>query len=113
MISQEKINDIVLKIAEHYDPERIYLFGSYATGTHTKDSDLDFIIIKNTDQPKHKRGRIVRKILIGSMVPMDLKIYTPKEFKAELSRQATFLNGIIKESKLLYERENSGIKKVD
>ena len=53
MISKTKISDIVNKIAKNYDPDKIILFGSYATGTANDDSDLDFIIVKNTDKPKH------------------------------------------------------------
>ena len=46
MISKTKISNIVNRIAENYDPEKIILFGSYATGTANDDSDLDFIIVK-------------------------------------------------------------------
>jgi len=104
MISDKKINEIVNKIAKNYDPEKIYLFGSYANGFPDENSDLDFIIVKNTDKPKHKRGREVRKDLIGSMVPIDLKVYTPGEFESEQKSDYTFLNSIMKEIKLLYER---------
>jgi len=61
MISETKISELVSKIAENYDPEKIILFGSYASGTANEDSDLDFIIVKKTDKPKHKRGREVRR----------------------------------------------------
>jgi len=63
MISRTKISDIVNKIAVNYKPERILLFGSYANDLANEDSDLDFIIIKKTDTPKHKRGREVRKFI--------------------------------------------------
>ena len=105
MISNSKISEIINKIAQHCDPEKILLFGSYANGTADEDSDLDFIIVKQTDLPKHKRGREVRKHLIGSMVPMDLKIYTPLEYESELKLNYSFLNSVIKESKILYERK--------
>jgi predicted nucleotidyltransferase len=106
MISRAKISDIVDKIAKNYRPDRILLFGSYANGTANEDSDLDFIIIKQTGTPKHKRGREVRRFLLGSMVPIDLKIYTPNEFSTESNSDHSFLNSAIKGSKVLYERKD-------
>jgi predicted nucleotidyltransferase len=106
MISEEKINDIIKKITSNYFPDKVILFGSYATGKASENSDLDFIIVKKTDLPKHRRGAEVRKFLYGSLVPMDLKVYTPEEFEMELDDKYSFLSSAIKDSKLLYEREN-------
>ena len=106
MISKTKISDIVNKIAKNYDPDKIILFGSYATGTANDDSDLDFIIVKNTDKPKHKRGREVRRFLLGAMIPIDLKIYTPNEFENEMNFSLSFLNSAMKNSIVIYERND-------
>lgn len=104
MINKTKISDIVSKIAKNYDPDKIILFGSYANNTANEDSDLDFIIVKNTDVPKQRRGRDVRRYLLGAMVPIDLKIYTPKEFEKECHSEFSFLHSAIKNSVVLYER---------
>jgi predicted nucleotidyltransferase len=106
MISETKISELVSKIAENYDPEKIILFGSYASGTANEDSDLDFIIVKKTDKPKHKRGREVRRFLLGSMIPIDLKIYTPNEFENERNYHLSFLNSAMKNSIVIYERND-------
>ena len=105
MISKTKIADVVNTIAENYDPDKIILFGSYATGTASDDSDLDFIIVKETNKPKHRRGREVRRFLLGAMIPIDLKIYTPNEFENERSFHLSFLNSALKDSILIYERD--------
>ena len=104
MISQSNISEIVDKISTGYKPAKIFLFGSYATGTPHPDSDLDFIIIKNTNTPKIKRGREVRKILHGALVPIDLKIYTPNEFEEESLNEFSFLHNALKTSKVVYEQ---------
>lgn len=106
MISKAKISELVDKISQNYKPDRILLFGSYANGTANEDSDLDFIIIKQTSTPKHKRGREVRRFLLGSNVPIDLKIYTPSEFDSECILDYSFLNSAIKASEVLYERKD-------
>lgn len=105
MINKNKIDEVVNRIALNYQPEKIFLFGSYAVGNPTEDSDLDFIIIKNTDAPSQHRGWEVRKFLYRSMVPIDLLVYTQKEFEEELKSNYSFLSSAIKNSKLLYERK--------
>lgn len=103
MITREKISDIVNKIVHFYNPDKIILFGSYASDQANEDSDLDLIIIKNTDLPKQRRGREIRQYLYGSFVPMDIKVYTPNEFDIELSNPYSFLFSALKKSKILYE----------
>jgi predicted nucleotidyltransferase len=49
MINQEQIRKVVKTIVEGYQPRKIILFGSYAYGHPTTDSDLDFLIIKDDD----------------------------------------------------------------
>jgi len=106
MIDSRQIEDIVTRIALNYNPERIILFGSYAKGNFTDDSDLDFILIKNTPVPRNKRGIEVRRLFYRLPVAMDFKIYTSSEFNAELNNQYSFLNSVIKDSKVLYERKD-------
>jgi predicted nucleotidyltransferase len=104
MIRKEKISEIVNKIVQNYAPEKVILFGSYANGTPNEDSDLDLIVIKNTDLPKQSRGRVLRKYLFGSFIPMDLKVYTPSEFNNDLLNPYSFLYSAMKNSTTLYER---------
>jgi predicted nucleotidyltransferase len=106
MIESTKIIDIVNKIASGFDPDKIILFGSYASGKPGEDSDLDFILIKETSLPKQKRGLEVRKLFYRVPIPMDFRIYTSKEFNDELESKFSFLNSALKGSKILYERKN-------
>jgi predicted nucleotidyltransferase len=104
MISEDKINEIVTTIATRFNPDKIILFGSYASGNPTSDSDLDLLIIQETDLPKHKRSFDIQKALIGSMIPMDILIYTQNEFEKEMEENFSFLGSAVKTSKVLYER---------
>jgi len=106
MIETRQINDIVNRIASNYNPDKIIMFGSYAHGTSSDNSDLDFILIKDTTEPKHKRGIEVRRLFFGLPIPMDFKIYTSSEFTFELSNKYSFLSSAIKDSKTLYERKD-------
>lgn len=106
MIMVNQINDIVDRIACNYKPEKIILIGSYARGDFNENSDLDFILVKETDFPKHKRGIEVRRLFYGLAIAMDFKIYTSTEFAKELSNHYSFLSTAIKSSKIVYERNN-------
>ncbi len=105
MISKTKIDSIVKKIIINFNPEKIFLFGSYAAGMANEDSDLDLLIIEETDKPRRLRNIDVRKSLIGNMIPIDIMVYTPKEFEAEKAIKFSFINNAIKTSKILYERK--------
>jgi len=105
MIETAKISDIVARIAAKFNPDKIILFGSYASGTQNNDSDLDLLVVQDTDLPKHKRSFGIQKLLIGSMIPMDILVYTNKEFEKEKNEKFSFLNSAIKTSKILYERK--------
>lgn len=105
MIEFIKINDIVARIASKFNPDRIILFGSYASGTPNNDSDIDLLVIQDTDLPRHKRSFDIQKMLIGSMIPMDILVYTNNEFEKEKNEKFSFLNSAIKTSKILYERK--------
>ena len=104
MIESAKINDIVNKIAINFNPDKIILFGSYAAGNPSNDSDLDLLIIKDTDQPQHQRSYEIHKSLIGKMVPIDILVYTMKEFEQEKNEKNSFLYSAIRTSKILYVR---------
>ncbi len=105
MIELNKINDIVNRIAFGFNPDKIILFGSYAAGNPNSDSDIDLLIIKDTDLPKHKRSFDIQKSLRGSMIPLDILVYTQKEFEQEQHNKYSFLSSAIKTSKILYERK--------
>ena len=102
MISQEKIDEIVQKIVEGYQPEKIILFGSYANGTPTEDSDLDLLIVKDVEGPRRGRTVPVHMMLKEWSVPMDILIYTPKELEYATSLPITFESEIVRTGKLLY-----------
>jgi predicted nucleotidyltransferase len=105
MITNQLIDNISKMIVQKVNPEKIILFGSYANGTFNEDSDLDLIIIKDTNLPKHKRGTEIRKYYFGHATPMDIKVYTPEEYVLEQKNQYSFLSSALKSSKTLYERK--------
>ena len=72
MITSEQINEVIEKIVINVNPEKIYLFGSYASGTPRIDIDLDLLVINDTDAPNYNRNTEVEKYLRGMKIPLDL-----------------------------------------
>jgi uncharacterized protein len=103
MIRQEQIDEITKKIVEYLQPKKIILFGSYAYGTPTEESDLDLLIVKDSDLPTRSQNRKVRKLLSGSKVPVDIVVKTPDEFEVYKDIIGTVIYPAYKFGKVLYE----------
>ena len=65
------LKEAVRRIIENFNPEKIILFGSYAYGQPTADSDMDLMVIMDTDEKPHKRAVTLRKALKGIGIPKD------------------------------------------
>lgn len=104
MVTQEQIQELVNEIAEGYQPEKIYLFGSYANGTPTVDSDIDLFIVKDTNAKWNERTKEIRKILRKYLYPFDIIIYTPLELENAMKKVMNIGKIAVNNGKLMYER---------
>ncbi len=96
------INKIVQIIIETAHPLKVILFGSYARGDENENSDLDFLVIKETTEPRHLRAKEIRCKLRGLKFPIDIVVYTPDEFSKWDKIPQSFANTILTEGKVLY-----------
>ncbi|MBI4691440.1 MAG: nucleotidyltransferase domain-containing protein [Nitrospirae bacterium] len=96
------IDEIVRRITEKITPLKVILFGSYAYGSPTKDSDIDLLIIKESSLPRHHRTKEIRRILRGMKVAVDIIVYTPEEIKKWEGIDTAFITGVLKKGKVLY-----------
>jgi len=111
MITQKQLEEIVKRIIDNYNPEKIILFGSYAYGQPTEDSDLDLLVIKNSDLPRYKRAREIRKHLWGiTDVPKDIIVYTQEEIDGWKEVEEAFITSVVKKGKILYENKERSDK---
>ncbi len=101
-ITDEVIQEIKNRIVSAVHPEKIILFGSYAYGIPTKDSDLDLLVIMPSDEPMHKRVLQIRKLLRDFRVPKDIIVYTPQEVEKWKNVTNAFITSIIKKGKVIY-----------
>ncbi len=100
----QTLNIITQKIVAEFQPEKIILFGSYAWGTPHKDSDVDLLVVKQS-QERPFRAITLRKILWGTRVPVDLLVYTPSELKKGIHDDGNlFLKDVEDNGTVLYAR---------
>jgi predicted nucleotidyltransferase len=92
------------RIAHELQPERIILFGSYAYGHPTPDSDVDLMVILNTDLPPLHRYLLVSRLLDPRPFPVDILVKTPGEIEKGLASGDSLLRQIIEQGVVLYER---------
>ena len=90
---QKRIREIAEKIWREYQPEKIILFGSYAYGEPTEDSDVDLLIIKDTDESADERWmRVMRMVRgIAGRMPVEPHIYSLREFEHRMKIGDMFL----------------------
>jgi len=101
-INEELIKEIKNRIVSEVHPEKIILFGSYAYGTPTKDSDVDLLVIMPSNEPMHKRIFRIRKLLRDFRVPKDVIVYTPQEVNDWKDVSNAFITSIVRKGKVIY-----------
>ena len=103
IIAQE-LPRAVERIVHALHPEKIILFGSFAYGKPTYDSDVDLLVIWDTDQSRNERHWAVAQHLIPRVFALDLLVRTPDEIKTSLAKGDFFVEEIVTQGKILYER---------
>ena len=103
VIPPDTINDIINRIKDRFRPKKIVLFGSYATGDATEDSDVDLLIVADTDLPVRERFPAVSRLLADFPAAFDVILKTPEEYE----RTKAVVNHIVyfadKYGKVVYE----------
>ncbi len=97
------LQNILQRIVAGVQPEKIILFGSYAYGNPTPDSDMDLLIIMDTTERPAERILAISRLLRPRPFPMDILVRTPAEINKALEIGDSFIQEIITKGKVLYE----------
>ncbi len=88
-----------------YEPEQIVLFGSLARGDAGEHSDIDLIVIKDTDLHRQERRRECEDLLPALLgVGVDIIVYTPAEVEGMIERRNPFLAAAFTDGVVVYDR---------
>lgn len=105
-IPQLAIQSVVDQIVLHFHPQKIILFGSYAYGTPRPESDVDLLVIMETQLSNAEQAsRICRKIQYR--FGLDLIVCTPQYLAQRLEWGDSFLKEITRDGITLYEAPNA------
>lgn len=102
MISPETIQTAIQTVAAGANARRIVLFGSYARGDATDDSDLDLLVIE--DEVADRAGEMVRlrRLLRPLRVPADILVYSEDEIARWGQQPGSALYWALREGKVVY-----------
>ncbi len=101
MITAAQIQRVSDEIARKFQPEHIILFGSYAYGTPTQDSDVDLLVVMPFE------GRATRKSIeiqtaVPIRFPVDLIAITPHRLEERIEMGDYFFQEITQKGRDLY-----------
>ena len=92
------------RVADEFQPEKIILFGSYASGIPNEDSDIDVLVV----MPLRRGQRRVRpaaaiRTRVPASFPMDVIVRSPHEIALRLGRGDGFVADIVSRGHVMYD----------
>jgi len=102
MVTMKQIEDVGRQIGQRFSPERVILFGSYAEGQPTEDSDVDLLVVMRTKGSSVDQSVEIR-LAVRPPFPMDLLVRTPEKVRERLDMGDPFMRRILEKGRLLYE----------
>ena len=108
MVQSREIKSWCERVAREFRPEKIVLFGSYARGIPTKDSDVDVLVV----MPLARGQRDVRQAAairerVRASFPMDVIVRSPQQVARRLAQGDGFIADILRHGKLMYEGKHA------
>jgi predicted nucleotidyltransferase len=103
-VTEEALAEIARRIVAALQPEKIILFGSYAHGTPSGDSDVDLLVVMETIARPADRYLAVSRLLRPRPFPLDILVKTPDEISQALAKSDSFIREIVTKGRVLYER---------
>ncbi len=104
MNTDEAMQRVVETIRDEYHPEKIILFGSRIWGNPDDESDLDVLVIKESQKREVERIREVSRLLSPRPLPLDILVKTPDEVRYRLEIGDNFIRDIVTRGRVVYDR---------
>ena len=101
-VDQKELERVVRQIVERYRPTKVILFGSHAYGEPTEDSDVDLLVVMDTNE---NRLRAAANISAGidHPFPLDIVVFKPGQLEASIKRGGVFATEVAKRGIVLHE----------
>lgn len=105
-VQPDELDGVVQQIVARFHPSRIILFGSYAYGAPSADSDLDLLVVLDTPLKETEQAVKICQAIHYDF-GLDLIVRTPGTLTRRLALGDPFLREIIQKGKVLYESADS------
>jgi predicted nucleotidyltransferase len=102
MVTRRQIRAYAAEIARAFRPRRIILFGSYAYGKPTRDSDVDLLVIMPHKGCGADKATEIR-LSVRAPFPMDLLVRSPQKIRQRLAWGDCFVQEVLDRGEVLYE----------
>ena len=103
-LNDQLVEDIVRRIVAVAQPEKVILFGSQARGDARPNSDVDLLVIKQSDEPRYRRSAPLYAALADLPVEVEVIVYTPEEVEEWNGVPQAFVTTAVREGTTIYER---------
>lgn len=103
MFDYEMVQPIIDRIVTVFAPKLIIVFGSVARHEAGDHSDLDILVVMDTDLKGAKRAAAIHKQTTDFMMPMDVFVLTPSEYEANKNNEFSFASEIVRTGVVAYE----------
>jgi predicted nucleotidyltransferase len=102
--TRRKIDEMVRRIAQRFDPDQIILFGSHARGSADADSDVDLLVVMPVSESKREKQIEIGVALHDIRVPLDIIVATPDEVRRRRNIVGTIIRPAMRDGEVVYTR---------
>ena len=103
-VTEDLLSQMVQKIVHTFQPEKVILFGSHAWGTPRQDSDVDLLVVMESDLRPARRSAEVSLKSRPRGLAVDFLVKTPAEVDRRLKIGDPFLRRVLEQGRVLYVR---------
>lgn len=103
-MAESLLHQAIGQIISAFDPQQIILFGSHAYGAPGPASDVDLLIVMDTEDRPAERIVGISRLLSPRPFPVDLIVRTPAELARDLKRVDSFMREAVEQGRVLYAR---------
>ena len=104
VIARSEFSTLIARIVEVIRPERVVLFGSHARGEAEAHSDVDLLVVADSNRPRYERAVPIYRAVSDLPFELDILVYTPTEVREWSRVDQAFVTTALREGRVVYER---------
>ena len=101
-LNQKTLKDIIRRVVEVVEPERVILFGSVVRGEMNRHSDVDLLVVKDAPDLRRLTAKVYRR-LYGVGAAVDIVMVTPQDVERYRDNHALIIKPALREGTVMYE----------